>query len=156
MTSTTNKRKRSGQYSPSTGADLVTGASLTHDDYTVGWISALEIELTASEMLLDIEHPPLPRVGNDINTYTLGRIGRHNVVLAGLPMGEIGLSAATITAVNLLRTFPKIRFALMVGLGGGAPGDPSDDANRDIRLGDVVVSMPEDTHGKEMVAFVSR
>jgi len=98
--------------------------------------------------MLDTENSPLPRVGNDTNTYTLGRMGPHNVVLAGLPMGEIGTSAAAITATNLLRSFPKIRFALMVGIGGGAPGNSSDDASKDIHLGDVVVSKPEGTHGK--------
>jgi hypothetical protein len=35
----------------------------------------------------------------------------------------------------------------MVGVGGGAPGHPSDNPIEDIRLGDVVVSNP----GKAMV-----
>ncbi|KAL6701117.1 putative kinesin [Trichoderma pleuroticola] len=44
----------------------------------------------------------------------------------------------------MMRSFPRIRFGLMVGIGGGAPGQPCDDACDDIRLGDVVVSCPKD------------
>ena len=54
----------------------------TNNDYTVGWICALGAELAASQAMLDEEHPDLLQVENDTNTYTLGRIGRHNVVLA--------------------------------------------------------------------------
>ncbi|KAK5188752.1 hypothetical protein LTR96_011793 [Exophiala xenobiotica] len=44
----------------------------------------------------------------------------------------------------MLRTFPAIRFDLMVGVGGGIPN-----LNKgvDIRLGDVVVSQPDSAHG---------
>jgi nucleoside phosphorylase len=41
-----------------------------------------------------------------------------------------------------MRTFRNIRFGLMVGIGGGIPS-----AEHDIRLGDVVVSMPSETGG---------
>jgi len=119
----------------------------TNNDYTVGWICALETELAASQAMLDEEHPDLLQGVNDINTYTLGRIGQHNVVLACLPSGTTGISAAAAVASDLLRSFPKVRFGLMVGVGGGAPGNPSDDPRRDIRLGDVVVSHPEGNCG---------
>ncbi|KAL7915295.1 putative kinesin [Trichoderma velutinum] len=42
----------------------------------------------------------------------------------------------------MMRSFPNIRFGLMVGIGGGAPSKPCDDSRDDIRLGDVVVSCP--------------
>jgi hypothetical protein len=42
----------------------------------------------------------------------------------------------------MVRSFPKLRFALMVGIGGGAPT-----RDTDIRLGDVVVSQPKGTLG---------
>ncbi|KAL2673544.1 hypothetical protein Neosp_011986 [[Neocosmospora] mangrovei] len=48
----------------------------------------------------------------------------------------------------MLRTFQKIRFGLLVGVAGGAPGPPDPkDARKDIRLGDVVVSCPADDEG---------
>jgi nucleoside phosphorylase len=125
--------------------------TLVHDDYTVGWISALDVELAAAQAMLDEEHPDLPSSPGDSNTYTLGRIGVHNVVLACLPAGITGTNAAAIVATNLLRSYPKIRFGLMVGVGGGAPSDPENDPKRDIRLGDVVVSSPDGEHGESSI-----
>ncbi|KAN0087362.1 hypothetical protein V8E54_001050 [Elaphomyces granulatus] len=119
----------------------------TNDDYTVGWICALQAELAASQAMLGEEHPDLLQAENDTNTYTLGRIGQHNVVLACLPSGTTGISAAATAARDLLRSFPKVRFGLMVGVGGGAPSNPSEDPRKDIRLGDVVVSKPEGNCG---------
>ena len=123
-------------------------SDFTNNDYTVGWICALEAELAASQAMLDREHPDHLQAENDTNTYTLGRIGRHNVVLACLPSGTTGISAAAIAARDLLRSFPRVRFGLMVGVGGGAP---SNDRCQDIRLGDVVVSTPKGNYGKARV-----
>ncbi|KAL2797415.1 hypothetical protein BJX66DRAFT_348560 [Aspergillus keveii] len=117
-------------------------APLSREDYTVGWISALSIEMAAAQALLDEIHPDLPTPHSDNNTYVLGRIGKHNVVVACLPSGIYGTSSATAVAIQLLSTFTSIRFGLMVGIGGGVP---SEDA--DVRLGDVVVSKPTATHG---------
>jgi ankyrin repeat domain-containing protein 50 len=36
----------------------------------------------------------------------------------------------------------------MVGVGGGAPSNPSDGPRQDIRLGDVIVSNPQGNYGK--------
>ncbi|KAJ4228802.1 hypothetical protein NW757_014090 [Fusarium falciforme] len=72
----------------------------------------------------------------------------HNIVLAYPGAGRKGASAATYVATNMVRTFEKIRFGLLVGVAGGAPKPPDrEDALRDIRLGDVVVSCPVDGHG---------
>ncbi|KAL4745055.1 hypothetical protein BDW72DRAFT_208515 [Aspergillus terricola var. indicus] len=51
-----------------------------------------------------------------------------------------GTSNAAITATDFRRSFPKLRFGLLVGIGGGVPRDPSESC--DIRLGDVVVAAP--------------
>lgn len=128
----------------------------TNSDYTVGWICALPIELAASTAMLDEQHPGLPQDENDSNTYTLGRIGPHNVVLACLPSGTTGIHPAAIAAANLLRSFPKIRFGLMVGIGGGAPSNPSDNPHEDLRLGDLVVSNPEGTFSKRAFHLVAK
>ncbi|KAL7787976.1 ankyrin repeat-containing domain protein [Trichoderma ceciliae] len=83
--------------------------------------------------MLDYEHPDLEGDPMDSNTYTLGTIGRHNVVIACLPSGHYGTNNAAAVASNMSHTFKSIRFRLMVGIGGGIPGDV------DLRLGDVVV-----------------
>lgn len=108
------------------------------NNYTVGWISAIEIEYAAAQEFLDEEHegPKLANL-NDENHYTLGRIGKHNVVIAVLPRGDNGVAAAAMAAKDMMHSFPNVRICLMVGIGGGAPSK-----RHDIRLGDVVVSVP--------------
>ncbi|KAI5237914.1 purine and uridine phosphorylase [Aureobasidium subglaciale] len=92
-------------------------------------------------MMLDEEHEQPYQKPQDDNSYTFGRIFEHNVVIACLPSGSPGKSAATAVAVSMLNSF-TIKFGLMVGIGGGVPGP-----DLDIRLGDIVVSSPKDTHG---------
>jgi nucleoside phosphorylase len=111
----------------------------THDDYTVACICPMAV-VSAMEAMLDEEHRSLP-TSRDKNTYTLGRMGEHNVVIAIMP--EIGNNNAAIVATQLLNDFTSIRFGLLVGIGGGIP----DDDDYDIRLGDVVVSKPTSTFG---------
>jgi nucleoside phosphorylase len=115
---------------------------LTHQDYTIGWICALSSELTAAMAMLDEEHLPLSPHAHDNNTYTLGRIGEHNVVIACLPAGQIGTHSAATVAAQMKYSFEGIGFGLMVGIGGGVPG-----SKHDIRLGDVVVSRPGEQNG---------
>jgi nucleoside phosphorylase len=145
-----------------------------HGDYTVGWICALpDTELVAAMAMLDEEHPVLPAADpHDSNSYVLGRIGDHNVVIACLPAEITGKVSAATVAKDMIRSFPAVRFGLMVGIGGGAPyygvrgnaisaseedaeedfEDSEDDPDgiRDIRLGDVVISL----HSKSSDAVV--
>ncbi|KAI3014419.1 hypothetical protein CBS147347_11487 [Aspergillus niger] len=148
----------------------------THSDYTVGWICALpESELVAAMAMLDERHPVLPAIDpHDSNSYVLGSIGDHNVVVACLPAETTGKVSAATVAKDMIRSFPAVRFGLMVGIGGGAPyfgaggsdnrteakeggdsedSDESDDDpadTRDIRLGDVAISL----HSKSSDAVV--
>ncbi|EHK18518.1 uncharacterized protein TRIVIDRAFT_225823 [Trichoderma virens Gv29-8] len=112
------------------------------NDYTVGWICAISTELVAARAFLDEEHDPSGAVSpHDNNVYTLGKMGKHNVVIAALPDGEYGISAAASVARDMLHSFPNVRFGLMVGIGGGVP------SNHDIRLGDIVVSATRNGQG---------
>ncbi|OJJ95066.1 hypothetical protein ASPACDRAFT_1891979 [Aspergillus aculeatus ATCC 16872] len=108
----------------------------TRNDYTVGWICALEEEQVAATAMLDQIHPDLPKPPNDPNTYTLGSIGHHQVVIACLPSGKYGNNPAATCANQMARTFQSVRVVLMVGIGGGVPPK--------VRLGDVVISTPVD------------
>jgi len=120
---------------------------LDNSEYAVGWIVALPHERTAAEAMLDKRHlPPQEKHINDYNNYTLGSIngpnGEHNVVIASLPFGRYGTTPAATAAMQMLSTFPAIKFGLLAGIGGGIPSN-----NNDIRLGDVVVSKPEGVFG---------
>jgi hypothetical protein len=54
------------------------------EEYTIGWICALTKEFIAAKAFLDVLHDPVDNAAiNDDNNYTLGRIGKHNVVIAG-------------------------------------------------------------------------
>ncbi|CAG7556443.1 unnamed protein product [Fusarium equiseti] len=114
------------------------GPALIHSDYTVGWICALPKELVAATAMLDQRHPDLPKPASDINAYTLGSIGGHNVVLCCLPKGMIGNVPAATIASHLVTTFPSIKLGLLVGIGGGVPSNK-------VRLGDIVVSTASGT-----------
>ena len=107
---------------------------LAHNDYSVGWICALPKERAAAMAILDQIHRDLPKPEGDRNAYTLGSIGKHNVVIACLPKGRYGTNSAATVATQMIHTFPSIKLGLMVGIGGGIP--------LKVRLGDVVISTP--------------
>jgi hypothetical protein len=50
-------------------------------------------------------HPDLPTSSNDQNTYVLGKIRAHKVVIASLPSGVYGTTAAATVANQMLFTF---------------------------------------------------
>lgn len=108
------------------------------EDYAVGWICAIQKELVAAKVFLDEQYDDPDHVPEgDNNAYLLGRIGKHNIVVAAMPHLQYGLVNATAAAKDMVRSFPNVRVGLMVGIGGGAPSK-----KHDIRLGDIVVSSP--------------
>ncbi|PON25117.1 pfs domain-containing protein [Trichoderma gamsii] len=114
----------------------------TYDDYTIGWVATIPFGVAAFRALLDEEHESLPPQDDlDGNSYVLGRMGAHNVVLA-FP-GESKSTLAAEIVSNMAYSFPKIQLRLIVGVGGGAP-QPEPDPKEDIRLGDVVVGFPNE------------
>jgi nucleoside phosphorylase len=92
-------------------------------------------------MLDQLHVGPKNQSRHDENNYTLGSIAGHNTAVACLP--EYGTNKAAIAAKSMQATFPNIRFGLLVGVGGGVPGSLTTiNSANDIRLGDVVVSLP--------------
>ncbi|KAL4732909.1 hypothetical protein BDV11DRAFT_176202, partial [Aspergillus similis] len=89
--------------------------------------------MAAARAMLDEVHEALPTYAEDSNTYTLGSIAQHNVVIACLPADQYGTNNAANIMSNMKRTFPSIRAGLIVGIGGGVPG------KADVHLGDIVV-----------------
>lgn len=112
-------------------------------DYHVGWICAVGPEYVAALQSLDVRLTcPYDLPEGDENAYSFGIIGDHHVVIAGLAKGKYGLTSAASAATDMMRSFTSIGVRLMVGIAGGAPS-----AKHDIRLGDVVVSVPVGQRG---------
>jgi len=59
----------------------------------------------------------------DQNAYFAGRLHRYKIVIAALPAGIDGVSAAANVARDMMSTFKYLRFGLLVDIGGGIP-DP--------------------------------
>ncbi|KAF3164396.1 hypothetical protein TWF788_001181 [Orbilia oligospora] len=92
--------------------------------------------MAAARAMLDEIHGDLPNPSKDLNGYIFGAMGNHYVVMACLPSGIYGTTPAALVVSQMQSSFPSIRFYMMVGIGGGIP------TKADIRLGDVVVSVP--------------
>ncbi|CAI6333723.1 unnamed protein product [Periconia digitata] len=127
-------------------------------DYHVAWVCALaDVELLPARLMLDEEHPtPSYNTHYDENTYICGSISGHAVVIATCPQGETGnVNAGRLTG-SLFKTFPSIRVAVLVGIGGGIPRTEEDaeDSLNNIHLGDVVVGWPGD--GKPACVYHDR
>ncbi|KAK5044799.1 hypothetical protein LTR84_010455 [Exophiala bonariae] len=108
--------------------------------FEIAILCALSIESDAVEALFDQfweeDDVQYGKVPGDPNSYTLGRIGRHNVVLAYMPaMGKI--SSATVAA-SFRASFAHVRLGLVVGICGGVPRLAGH--VEDIFLGDVIIS----------------
>ena len=82
-------------------------------------------------MLDQVHANLLSKPPNDPDTYTLGSMGQHNIVMTYLLKRQIDPSQAAAVAEQIVFTFPLIKFSLLVGIGGNVPTK--------VRLGDVVV-----------------
>ncbi|KAI9036612.1 uncharacterized protein KD926_001625 [Aspergillus affinis] len=121
--------------------NMMTSSSL--DQYQIGWICSDQIVAAAAQQMLDEEYgPPDEQEDLDTNNYTLGRVGRHLVVIVCVGGQEHGTTPATATTIHMMRTFPALRTALVISIGGAIPSPEND-----IRLGDIVVSYPTDALG---------
>lgn len=112
--------------------------------YTVAWLAPLEIEARAAMHMLDKRHDgQFPVQRGDDYIYEAGEACGHNVIIATLPAGqEYGTGSAAALASQVKKTFRNLWFGLLVGVATGLPklAGPS---TRDIRLGDVLVALPE-------------
>ncbi|KAE8140524.1 nucleoside phosphorylase domain-containing protein [Aspergillus pseudotamarii] len=108
---------------------------------TIAIFCALSYEVVAVKYSLDEEFRCRPMAaGPQKYISSFGRIGSHSLVIAR--PSQMGTVSAAQCAATVSHQFPNVRFALMVGTGAGIPKLPS----RDIRLGDIAVSIPQDNH----------
>ena len=113
-----------------------------NDQYTVGWIAPLPLELTAATAALEERYADFY---HDQYKYRKGRIGKHYIVIA--VQARMGTNDAAALATRMKSVFRRIKFFLVVGIAGGIPRyGPSGD-KREMVLGDIVVSRPRGAHG---------
>jgi hypothetical protein len=123
---------------------LSTSTQLNPEKYIVAWIAPLEIEALAALKMLDNRHRGrFPVRRGDEYIFHAGDMYGHNIIIATLPASqEYGTGSAASLAGQLKKTFPNLWFGLLVGVAAGLP-DLSRTPARDIRLGDVLVGLPE-------------
>lgn len=78
---------------------------------------------------------PYGRADGDINAYTTGRVGKHNVVLVLLH--RMGKASAAGAVASMRSSYSCLRLAILVGICGGVP---QTQAGNEILLGDVIIS----------------
>ncbi|PNS19284.1 hypothetical protein CAC42_2461 [Sphaceloma murrayae] len=105
----------------------------------VGIICALPLE--ADAVILSFDHVyadarDYRRCAGDTNSYTFGRLGDVDVVLAHLP--EMGGISAAIVGANLNSSFPELELVVVAGICGGIPYPV--DGQMQIHLGDLAIS----------------
>nr|XP_036580860.1 kinesin light chain [Colletotrichum truncatum]KAF6788932.1 kinesin light chain [Colletotrichum truncatum] len=107
-------------------------------DFQVAIICALPLEYDAAALAFDQfwSWDQIESGSEGHDNYRIGRIGRHNAVLALLPgMGKVN---ATSAATSLKATFDGLKLAILTGICGGVPRPKT--GNDEIMLGDVAVS----------------
>ncbi|KAH8704079.1 hypothetical protein BGW36DRAFT_355458 [Talaromyces proteolyticus] len=113
---------------------------VNRSEFTIAIFCALPLEADAViELFKEIwgeEDEDYGKAVGDDNTYTLGKILHHNVVL--VHMAGMGKGAASQAASSLRSSYPEIKLALVVGVCGGVPSHL--DGKYDLILGDVVIS----------------
>jgi nucleoside phosphorylase len=112
--------------------------------YTIAWIAPLEIETRAALHILDNRHHGrFPVTRGDDYVFHAGDVGGHNIIIATLPAGqEYGTGSAAALASQVKKFCPNLWFGLLVGVAAGLP-KLSGAKLRDIRLGDVLIALPE-------------
>lgn len=131
--------------------------------YRIAWICPTPTDYDAAEYMLDKKHetPTLPEHSTDQNVYTVGDCFGHNVVIVTFPRGDTnGAISAAHVVEDLQSTFQRVESCILIGVAGALSVVDSEncelesdehlvgaDHNQlrkaDIRLGDVVVSVPD-------------
>jgi nucleoside phosphorylase len=115
------------------------------DQFHVAIICALSLEYNAVSIVFDHfwddEGDSYGRAPGDLNTYTTGCIGGHNVVLALL--SHMGKANAASAAASLRSSYEDLKLVLLVGVCGGMPYNQF---GEEVLLGDVIIGKSVTQH----------
>ncbi|KAM6476481.1 nucleoside phosphorylase domain-containing protein [Trichoderma sp. SZMC 28011] len=113
------------------------GRPRSREDFQIAIICALPLEYDVVSLLFDKfwdDDESYGRARGDMNSYTNGRMGQYDVVLALLP--NMGTVTAAGAAASFRSSYPNLQLAFLVGICGGVPKSGEDE----IHLGDVIIS----------------
>jgi nucleoside phosphorylase len=114
-------------------------APVSRDEFEIAIVCALAVEYNAVSLVIDQFWDEggdrYKKAVGDPNTYTTGRIGAFDVVVALLP--SMGKASAAGAAASLRSSYPELKLALLAGICGGVPKAATDN---EVLLGDVVIS----------------
>ncbi|KAK8924419.1 Nephrocystin-3 [Metarhizium anisopliae] len=110
----------------------------SREDFEIAILCALPLEYDAIALQFDEfwdkDGDQFGRAVGDPNTYSTGRIGKHNIVLALLShMGKVNAAA---TAASMRSSYRALQLVILAGICGGVPFN----GPVEIFLGDVVIS----------------
>ena len=105
--------------------------------FSIAIICAIREERDAVMEMLDDkwDESEYDKVPGDDNTYNMGLIGRHKVVVVRLP--GMGPREAANSAASFRISFPNITLGLVVGICGGIPKETE---SGPVMMGDVILS----------------
>ncbi|OAQ67171.1 kinesin light chain [Pochonia chlamydosporia 170] len=117
---------------------------LRPENYNIAFIAPLEVEANALHHMLDKKHiGDFPLDKGDDYVFMAGSMAEHNVVIATFAIGDkYGNSSSSAISAQLKKVFPHLWLCLLVGVAAGLPRLIGE-KKRDIRLGDVLVAIPE-------------
>ncbi|PNP60664.1 hypothetical protein FNYG_14606 [Fusarium nygamai] len=109
------------------------------EDFEIAIVCALPVEFDAVALMIhpfwDHDGDFYGRANGDQNTYSTGRIGNYDVVLTLLPnIGKVSTAGA---AASLRASYSQLKMVILAGICGGVPGV---DSQREMLLGDVIIS----------------
>lgn len=113
--------------------------AINREEFKIAITCALPLEYDAVCLVFDEfwdeDGDPYGTAPGDVNTYTTGRIGDQNVVLALLQ--RMGKTSAASAVASMKLSYTGLRQVLLVGICGGVPRTQN---GSDIMLGDVIIS----------------
>ncbi|KAL4778668.1 putative wd40 protein [Aspergillus varians] len=135
----TNRQTQRDTMNEESSSDELT--EIPSESITIAIFCALSYEAVAVKYSLDEEFTCRPKsIGRKKYVYSFGRIADHYIVIAR--PHDMGIVKVAQCATAVSQQFPNVRLALMVGIGAGIASLPK----HDIRLGDLVISLPKDGH----------
>ncbi|KAF5127202.1 hypothetical protein E5D57_008130 [Metarhizium anisopliae] len=95
----------------------------SREDFEIAILCALPLEYDAIALQFDEfwdkDGDQFGRAVGDPNTYSTGRIGKHNIVLALLShMGKVNAAA---TAASMRSSYRALQLVILAGICGGVP-----------------------------------